>query len=158
MDAESLTHIAGLNPLTQTGRLFDAVCTAFTAAPGQEKVTLHVRNGTHRWRSRVYRSNVLTAYSCPQPLRRRMPIDPVTYAERHHSTAAIVVWPFDDEPPVLPGGWQILTPENQNVMTTTLRVYVHPTVRSIAQLKPATGRVIGRLCTSLFLKMSSQNF
>ena len=117
MDAESLTHIAGLNPLTQTGRLFDAVCTAFTAAPGQERCVLHIRNGTHRWRPRVYRSNVLTAYSCHQPLRRILPVDPVTYAEKHHRSTAIVVWPFDDEAPVLPGGWRVITAENQNVMT-----------------------------------------
>ena len=117
MDAESLTHLAGLNPLTQTGRLFDAVCTAFTAAPGQERCALHIRNGTHRWRPRVYRSNVLTAYSCHQPLRRILPVDPVTYAEKHHRSAAIVVWPFDDEAPVLPGGWRVITPQNQNVMT-----------------------------------------
>ena len=63
---------------------------------------------------------MLTAYSSHQPLRRTMPVDPVTYAERHHSTAAIGVGPIDDEPPVLPGGWRVITSENQNVMTTTL--------------------------------------
>jgi len=117
MDAERLTHIAGLNPLTQTGRLFDAVCTAFAAAPGQEGCALHVRNSTHRWRPRVYEGNVLTACKCHQPLRRILPLDPVTYAEKHHRSAAVVIWPFDDEAPVLPGGWRVITPENQNVMT-----------------------------------------
>ena len=117
MDAESLTHIAGLNPLTQTGRLFDAVCTAFAAAPGQERCALHVRSSTHLWRTRIYENNVLAAPQGRQPLRRRMPVDPVTYAEKYHRDTAVVIWPFDDEAPVLQGGWRVITPENQNVIT-----------------------------------------
>jgi hypothetical protein len=107
----SLAHqIARLNALTQMGLLFDTTCRAWGTAPGALGANLIHADGANRHKiRRMQNDGTFDHTRVSRPMRNRRPLDPLSYALESKKDSGVVVWTGDDDPPVLPGGFPVIT-------------------------------------------------
>jgi len=113
VDTPSITQqIARLNALTEMGLLFDTVCRAWVTAPGCTGARLIHADGANRHQIRYYFDGTFDHTRVSRPMRNLRPLDPLSYALEGKKDTGVVVWPGDDDPPVLPGGFPVITPKD----------------------------------------------
>ena len=113
MDTPSLAQkIAHYDTLTEMRLLFDAVCHAWAVSPGCTGARLIHADGTNRHKIRSYSDGRFGHSGVSRPMRNRWPLDPLSYALESKKDTGVVVWPGDDDPPDLPGGFPVITPND----------------------------------------------